>query len=115
MHVGLKRNGSSLTIEDVLQRCADLINGVNSLLGKIFNFLNSNLKRTSINQLCGIFFGRGYMRTLSFEMPIDFNSGVCISRSWFDNEPAYRCPFADSCEAYQRAEPNASHVAAMSN
>ncbi|UUA74153.1 hypothetical protein [Cellvibrio sp. QJXJ] len=61
-HAGLKRNGSSLIIEDVLQKCSDLINGVNLLLGKIFNFLNSNLKKTNINQLCGVFFGRGYMR-----------------------------------------------------
>ncbi|QAY84168.1 hypothetical protein [Pseudomonas arsenicoxydans] len=104
-HYGLKINGSPLIIEDVLKRSSELIDGVNNLLGNVFNYLNSNLEKTNINQLCGVFFGRAYMRTLPFEIPIDFNSGTCLSRNWFDNESAYKCPFATSCKAYQRAEP----------
>lgn len=106
MHTGLKRKGSPLIIEDILQKCSDLIEGVNQFLGRVFAFLNASLENTSISQLCGFFFGRAYMRTLTLEPRIDYNSGICASRSWFDNDSSYRCPFTDSCGAYQRAELN---------
>ena len=53
------------------------------------------LQRTSQDRI--------YVRYLTIEDRIDFHSGICDSRTWFDDEPDRRCPFATGCGAYARA------------
>jgi len=103
MHTGVKHDNNVLAIPDVFAKLEELFNGVNLFLGDIFHFLNQGLRAEPIDAFCGIFFGRGYARKLTIAEHIDLNSGVCQSRQWFDNEPAFRCPFASDCGAYARA------------
>jgi hypothetical protein len=102
-HSGILSGGKSLTVNDVMSKLAVLTESIRVFLEKIFHYLNTQLEPVSIDQLCGIFYGRGYMRKLPLEMPITFDSGSCMSHSWFDQEVGYRCPFADNCGAYARA------------
>lgn len=107
MHGGILTNKKPLVINDVFGKIEEFINGVNLFLGQIFHFLNSQLKNQPTFALCGFFFGRAYARLIAIEEQIDFNSGTCQSRNWFDSEPDYKCPFADNCGAYQRAAASA--------
>ncbi|WP_220790999.1 hypothetical protein [Aquipseudomonas ullengensis] len=107
MHVGIRRNGEPLIIDDVLGRIKILINSVNEFLGSVFHFLNSKLQPVEIDQLCGFFKGRGYLRKLALEFPMDFNSGICMSHVWFDGDLQFKCPFVGTCGAYERAKFNA--------
>lgn len=103
-HSGVIRDGNPLIINDIMGRIQFLIESINKFLGAIFHFLNTQLKFTTINLLCGSFYGRGYLRKLPLEMPIDLNSGVCQSHIWFDSEVEFMCPLASSCGAYKRAK-----------
>lgn len=104
IHHGIHRSGKPLIIEDVMGRILFLIESVNTFLGTVFNFLNTQLEFTTIDQVCGIFFGRVYLRKLPFTPPININSGTCVSHKWFDNLEGFRCPLAESCGAYSRAK-----------
>lgn len=104
MHTGINNAGQPLIINDVLGMIESLFSQINQFLGHVFNFLNSQLKFTTIDQLCGIFYGRAYIRKISLEPPIDINSGVCQSHTWFDNQPDFMCPFSNSCGAYKTAK-----------
>ena len=103
MHTGVKRGDSVLVIPDASAKFDELFVGVNLFLGDIFHFLNQGLRPEPVDAFCGFLFGRGYARKLTIAEHIDFNCGVCQSRQWFDNEPAFRCPFAPNCGAYVRA------------
>ncbi|QZA77481.1 hypothetical protein K4H28_14535 [Deefgea tanakiae] len=104
MHTGIYRNGIPLIITDVMGKLQFLIQSINTFLEAVFHFLNSQLEITTIDQLCGIFFGRAYLRTLTIEPSIDLNSGICQSHTWFDHDVQFRCPLANSCGAYTRAK-----------
>lgn len=104
MHTGIHREGKPLIINDVMGRIQFLIESINKFIGSVFYFLNAQLKITTIDQLCGIFFGRGYLRKLTLAPSIDLNSGICQSHTWFDNDAQFRCPLAGSCGAYERAK-----------
>lgn len=103
-HFGARLNGQCYVIPDVMGRIEKLFQQVNQFLGAIFNFLNSQLQPTEVNQLCGFFFGRGYLRKLPMERPINFHTGTCMSLEWFEKEEGFRCPFADDCGAYHKAK-----------
>ena len=104
-HHGINSQGSPLWIGDVMAKIEALIDGINSFLDKVFHFLNSQLRPYVADELCGIFFGRGYMRTIPLADKIDSDSGFCRSRQWFDSDSAFKCPLADSCGAYLRVAP----------
>ncbi|WP_321868098.1 hypothetical protein [Paraburkholderia tropica] len=109
IHTGVRRNNTVLVLPDVFAKLDELFTGVNLFLGDVFHFLNQGLGADPVDAFCGFFFGRGYGRKLTIADHIDFNSGVCQSRQWFDNEPDFRCPFAPTCGAYARAaEPHES-------
>lgn len=74
---------------------------VNQFLGALFSSLNDTLNEKEIWQMCGVFHARIYSRYVGFSRNLDFNSGRCDSYSWFDSTPNLRCPFADTCSAYQ--------------
>jgi len=103
MHTGIKKRGKPLIIEDIFEITTKFINSVNEFLGKVFKFLNSLLRNDPVTQLCGFFFGRGYMREITPSEVVDFDSGICIS-TWFELDENLTCPFACSCGAYKRAK-----------
>lgn len=102
-HRGIYSQGNQLVIPGVFGKIDTFIKGLNEFLGSVFNFLNTQLSPYTIDQLCGFFFGRAYMRKMPFAAKIDFNSGVCQSRIWFDTQPEYKCPFSEVCGAYLSA------------
>lgn len=104
MHTGIKKSGKPLIIEDIFEDVTRFINSINAFLGMTFKFLNSLLNQEPVHQLCGIFFGRGYMRQVIPAEVIDFNSGTCISHEWFELEENPTCPLACSCGAYRQAK-----------
>ena len=101
IHVGIKKSGCPLVIDDIFARSDYLFEGVNKFLGRVFHYLNSLLTNKPVRQLCDIFFGRGYMRHVIPSMATDLNSGTCESHIWFDLPGNPRCPLADSCGAYK--------------
>jgi hypothetical protein len=103
-HRGIKVKGNPLLIENIVGKLEETLNDVNAYMGAVFSYLNSTLKPYDADQMCGVFNGRMYMRKLRWGAPIDLNSGVCQSRSWFTEEEGYFCPLANSCKAFTRAE-----------
>ena len=99
-HDGLR--GGTLHFTDVFAKIDTFIKGVNAFLGAVFNFLNTGLSKTPIDVPCGIFFGRFYLRKIRYAEKIDFHSGACQSRQWFDSLPDFCCPFSKECGAYNR-------------
>lgn len=104
MHTGVRADGSPLIINDVLGRLDALSAQINQFMGGVFNFLNRQLKPTEVDQLCGFFYGRAYLRKLQLKNALDINSGLCTSYHWFDTTAGFRCPLADNCGAYQSAK-----------
>lgn len=104
MHSGVRANGSPLIVKNVLERIDELALKVNSFLGQVFNFLNRQLQPTEVDQLCGFFFGRGYLRKLPLERPLNFHAGTCVSLQWFEKAEGFRCPLAENCGAYHNAK-----------
>lgn len=104
MHTGLQINGQPLVIEDIFEKIDQTISEVNQFIGKIFAYLNSELKDEPITQFCGIFNGRMYMRHVSPHDSIDFHSGICESHKWFDLEGNPTCIFSETCGAYKKAK-----------
>lgn len=102
MHQGISKGGQPLVIEDILAHAADLCEKINQFLGEVFHYLNSELKPSEIDVPCAVAYGRIYMRRLSSQRPVTFQSGNCNSRQWFDADEAYRCPLANGCDAYKR-------------
>lgn len=104
MHTGLNANGSPLIVQNVMGHLDGLANRVNGFLGGVFHFLNGQLMPVEIDEVCGLFFGRIYMRKLPLESPLNFHTGRCESFRWFENVEGCRCPMADNCGAYYSAK-----------
>ncbi len=103
MHPGLKRKGVSLIINDIFAEIDQMIAGINQFLGRVFAYLYSQLDDKPILQTCGIFNGRAYARYVSPHESMDFHSGICDARRWFDLEENPTCIFASECGAYKNA------------
>jgi len=104
MHTGVRSNGSPLIVNNVMGRIDELTHKVSIFLGGVFNFLNGQLQPTEVDQLCGFFFGRGYLRKLPLHRPLTFHDGHCVSLHWFEDAEGFRCPMADNCGAYYNAK-----------
>lgn len=104
VHQGVRANGSPLIVNNVMGRIDDLAQEVNTFLGAVFNFLNCQLQPTEVDQLCGFFFGRAYLRKLPLQRPLNFHAGRCVSLLWFEDADGFRCPMADDCGAYHNAK-----------
>ena len=103
MHSGIKINGKPLIIEDIFEKIDQSFNEVNQFIGRVFAYLYSSLKDEATTQLCGIFGGRAYTRTVTPSQAIDFHGGVCSSYKWFELEGNPTCIFAEQCGAYKNA------------
>lgn len=103
MHTGIKINGKSLIFDDIMQKLAQIISDVNQFTGRVFAFLLTQLKDERILQHCGIFNGRIYTRYVSPSESIDFHSGICDAKRWFELEENPTCIYAHECGAYKNA------------
>lgn len=103
IHSGIKNNGKPLIVDDIFDKIDQTFLDVNRFLGRVFSFLVTQLNDAPIKQFCGIFNARMYERYVSPHEAVDFNSGICKSRSWFELEGNPACIFAKECGAYRWA------------
>ena len=98
------KEGNILVAEDIFKTLSDYEVKVNLFLGSVYYALNQTLKDEETTQVCGIFNGRAYLRLVSPYEAIDFNSGRCRSREWFEKEDQPTCPYVNICGAYVKNE-----------
>jgi hypothetical protein len=103
MNASLGDGGTSHVIPDIVAHLNSLAQSTFTVLRDYFDFHYQRLEQIESKLLCGMYRGRGYMRRVKPEPDLSFSSGVCEARQWFDGEPSFRCPLADSCLAYARA------------
>jgi hypothetical protein len=99
-HEGLGTDQRALVIDDLEAKANELSNFVFELVDEIFLFLCSQLEPLEVLIPCGFFRERLYERTVSYDDNLDFHSGTCFSRRWFENEPEHLCPVRTRCGAY---------------
>lgn len=104
MHAGLGSGQRALVIEDVVAKIEWFRDAINGFLGRVFLQLNRSLKDLDTEQICGIFNGRFYERTVKPSEATDFDGGRCKSFQWFDESADHVCPLKSSCGAYARAK-----------
>lgn len=110
MHTGMKVRGQVYILEDIFAWLTETLNKVNRFLGQVFRVLNSTLKSTLVQQVCGFVEGRVLMRYLDPTEPLTFNSGKCFAYQWFEKPENPTCPFVEHCGAYQRKMPPGNPV-----
>lgn len=102
-----KEQYNVLVSEDIFQDISDYANNVNKFLGIIFRCLNTTLKDALVTHICGFFNGgRIYQRVVHIHDAKDFNSGICESYKWFEQDEKFICPFVDTCGAYLKLKEN---------
>ncbi|MBS0296160.1 MAG: hypothetical protein JSR45_07600 [Proteobacteria bacterium] len=102
MHPGIMRGDRALILDDIFAWVDAAIANVNGFTGLVFAHLNTTLKPTPVQQICGVFAFRIFMRAVNPTEPLTFNSGTCISHQWFELPENPSCPFAPDCGAYAR-------------
>jgi hypothetical protein len=90
-------------IPDIVAHLNALAIAVFKLTHDFFEYHYGQLQQNDSSQFCGFYRGRGYMRNAKPEPNLAWDSGICSSRGWFDNESEYMCPLANECAAYRRA------------
>lgn len=97
------REGDRVThIPDIFAVLDAHFQNVNLFLGQVFSGLLVTLKDDEVQQTCGFFGGRVYMRRVRPSEAQSVQSGRCESFRWFELPENPRCPLAASCEAYAR-------------
>jgi hypothetical protein len=104
MHSGLGSRHRALVVDDVVARIKAFRDAINGFLGHVFIELNKTLKDDDTEQICGIFGGRFYQRTVKPSEATDFHGGHCKSIEWFEKEENPDCPLKDRCGAYARVK-----------
>lgn len=104
IHYGL---GSSLEnnvfiIENIIDWINAHANHVNILLNTICKFWFNQLEPREVIEMCGIHQGRAIIRAIVVTEPVNQDSGLCLFRHAFEEEPDWACPLRDSCAAYTR-------------
>ncbi|WP_144424112.1 hypothetical protein [Herbaspirillum hiltneri] len=103
-HSGILQQGEEFQVADIFERMDFFDEKVNNFLEEIFHYLYSQLKQNPVMQVCGIFGGRIYHRQVAPEPNLDFHSGVCGTVEYENSVGGRRCPFADECGAFTRAQ-----------
>lgn len=96
--------GNVLVSDDIFKLLSDYELKVNLFLGSVYHALNQTLEDKETTQICGFFNGRVYLRLVSPCEAINFNSGRCMSKEWFEKKDQTTCPYVDVCEAYIKSE-----------
>lgn len=102
-HDSLGQTPSNVLVdEDILEYICRCEYKVHQFLENIFHSLNMTLDDNETIQVCGIFGGLFYQRTVSISEAKDFNSGRCKSFEQFETGLMPKCPCSSSCGAYAR-------------
>lgn len=101
MHVGLGSANQALIIEDFVSYTNDIYSNIIELQNNIFSFLYENLNSQleSSKVLCGLYQGRAYMREITPEKILTFNSGKCESTQY-----EVVCPMSETCGAFKQVK-----------
>ncbi|MEW6492573.1 MAG: hypothetical protein AB1589_08700 [Cyanobacteriota bacterium] len=102
MHYGLGSEDNVFIIEDIIDWINTHANHVNSLLNTICKFWFDQLEPREVIEMCGVHQGRFIGRAIVITEPVNQDSGLCIFRHAFEEEPDWACPLRDSCTAYER-------------
>jgi hypothetical protein len=111
MHTGMKLDGRVYIVEDIFAWLAETTAKLNGFMGVVFGQLNSTLKSTLVQQVCGFVQGRLLIRYLDPTEPLTFDSGRCFAYQWFEKPENPTCPFVERCGAYRRKMPPGAPVA----
>lgn len=104
MNPSLGSDGVAHVIPDIVAHFNRLAIAVFRLNHDFFEYHYGRLLQNQSSQFCGFYRGRGYMRTVTPEPDLVWDSGTCASYDWFDKESEFRCPLANECAAYRRAK-----------
>ena len=104
MHTGLGSAARAMVIEDIVAELVRLHKAVYCLAESVYGYLYRQLDQITHRTVCGFYKGRMYEREVTPEPDVSFQSGVCRSLSWFENQPGYECPLRTCCGAYARAK-----------
>jgi hypothetical protein len=104
IHYGLgsTSDNNAFIIEDVIDWMNSYANHVNVLLNTICKFWFDQLAPREIIEMCGVHQGRAIIRAIEVTEPVSKDSGLCLFRHAFEEEPEWACPLRDSCAAYDR-------------
>lgn len=97
-------DGKPYVKKKVFEYISRLEQQIISLQEIIFAELNNTLVDSPVQVLCGIYKGRGYIRSVSLSAAKDFNSGYCLSYKWFEQDNNPTCPMAEKCGAYKNKQ-----------
>lgn len=98
------KNGNILVTDDVFKMISEYEKKVNMFLGFVYHALNQTLENKETTQTCGVFNHRFYQRSVSPYEALNFHSGRCLSREWFEKEDQPTCPYVDICGAYIKSK-----------
>lgn len=104
MNSSLGTNEVAHVVPNIVSHLNEIAAAVFKLVHEFFEYLYSRLEQVESDQFCGFYRGRAYMRRVKPEALLEWSSGICTSRQWFDGDgaPEFRCPLADECAAYHR-------------
>lgn len=104
IHYGLGSTLDSnvLIIENIIDWINSYANHVNILLNTICKFWFDQLEPREVIEMCGVHQGRAIIRAIEITEPVSYDSGLCLFRHAFEEEPEWSCPLRASCAAYER-------------
>jgi hypothetical protein len=102
MNVGLGTKTQALIIDDIIEWINAHIEHVNILLNAICKFWLDQLEPREVMELCGVHRGRFMGRSIIVTEPVTKDSGLCIFRHMYEEEPELACPLRSTCAAYER-------------
>jgi hypothetical protein len=104
MHYGLgsTSNNNVFIIENIIHWINSHASHVNNLLNTICKFWFDQLEPREVIEMCGVHQGRAIIRAIEITEPVNQDSGLCLFRHAFEEEPEWVCPLRDSCAAYER-------------
>ncbi len=104
IHYGLRSNSNKnvFIIENIIDWINFHASHVDSLLNTICKFWFDQLEPREVIEMCGVHQGRVIIRAIEITEPVNQDSGLCLFRHAFEEEPEWACPLRDSCAAYER-------------
>jgi hypothetical protein len=102
MHFGLGTETRAFIIDDIIGWINTYIEHVNTLLNEICKFWLNQLEPREVLEMCGFHNGRFMGRAIVITEPVTQDSGLCIFRHMYEEEPELACPLRFTCAAYER-------------
>lgn len=71
-------------------------------LDDIYDYFYKELDVIEKEIVCGFYKGRCYQRIVKPENILTFDSGICMSKNWFEKNENFKCPMRKTCGAYTK-------------